>query len=649
MNRKIIISLGAIAVIAAIAIGATTAYFSNTETSSGNAFIAGAVDLKIDNTCHYNGRECKLDESSDKYFWTGTSEECFCTWKLMDLKGKAIFNFTDVKPGDGGESTISLHVDSNPAWICAEISRVAQNENGCNAPEAKTDQTCGNPGPNEGELWDVLKFNVWMDNGERDHKCNNRKDDDETYLVKNANAANLKWPIADSQIGGVPIKDTCIGVSWSVPSVIGNIIQGDSVTGDIVFNAYQGRHNDNFVCNPPTLACGDNIVTSPETCELPNTFNNSYCGQSTTNCMGAKLQTRDGFGDCSGICGCAYDNFSNPVCVKDSCGAKCAVDTDCVDTDPNTSDTCNADTCQCQHNYVPSCGNGVKDSNEECDDHNTASGDGCSATCQNEYAYLIVHKEVVNNGVGGKSAGDFQMKIDTANVPQDAAQSVSAGSHTVSEADSMGYTVSFDGDCDNTGKVTAEYNKTKTCTVTNTMPYGTITVAKVVTNDNGGLLTIGNFTLKIDGTVVTSGVAKNVAVGAHSVSEVGLFGYSAVFSDGCNSSGGVTVAAGESKNCTITNNDIAPSIELVKNVVNGSALPDDFDVSIDGNIVTSGSSNSVMANTAHAIDEEVMISGYVFTSITGTSFKGVPCPSVLNGTITLLPGDVVTCKITNTH
>jgi len=31
------------------------------------------------------------------------------------------------------------------------------------------------------------------------------------------------------------------------------------------------------------------------------------------------------------------------------------------------------------------CGNGTVESGEQCDDHNTASGDGCSSTCQNEH------------------------------------------------------------------------------------------------------------------------------------------------------------------------------------------------------------------------------------------------------------------------
>jgi cysteine-rich repeat protein len=30
------------------------------------------------------------------------------------------------------------------------------------------------------------------------------------------------------------------------------------------------------------------------------------------------------------------------------------------------------------------CGDGIRDAGEQCDDHNTASGDGCSATCRNE-------------------------------------------------------------------------------------------------------------------------------------------------------------------------------------------------------------------------------------------------------------------------
>ncbi len=60
MNKKILISLSVIGVVAAVAIGGTIAYFSNTETSAGNIFVAGAIDLKIDHTKQtYNDVDCK--------------------------------------------------------------------------------------------------------------------------------------------------------------------------------------------------------------------------------------------------------------------------------------------------------------------------------------------------------------------------------------------------------------------------------------------------------------------------------------------------------------------------------------------------------------------------------------------------------------
>jgi len=48
MNKKIIISLSVIGVIAAIVIGGTFAYFSDTETSENNTLAAGTMDLNID-------------------------------------------------------------------------------------------------------------------------------------------------------------------------------------------------------------------------------------------------------------------------------------------------------------------------------------------------------------------------------------------------------------------------------------------------------------------------------------------------------------------------------------------------------------------------------------------------------------------------
>ena len=58
--KRIIISLSIIALVAAIGIGATIAYFNDVETSTGNIFTAGSLDLKVDHTWQtYNDIECK--------------------------------------------------------------------------------------------------------------------------------------------------------------------------------------------------------------------------------------------------------------------------------------------------------------------------------------------------------------------------------------------------------------------------------------------------------------------------------------------------------------------------------------------------------------------------------------------------------------
>lgn len=59
MSKKILISLSIIGVMAVIAIGGTIAYFNDTETSSGNIFTAGALDLKVDHVKQtYNDIDC---------------------------------------------------------------------------------------------------------------------------------------------------------------------------------------------------------------------------------------------------------------------------------------------------------------------------------------------------------------------------------------------------------------------------------------------------------------------------------------------------------------------------------------------------------------------------------------------------------------
>lgn len=228
------------------AVGSTIAYFNDTEKSTGNNLTAGTLDLKVGGDCSYNGQ--KVDA---------------CSWETTDLKGQLFFNYQDVKPGDEGENTLALELKDNPAWICAEIKDLKTAENGCKSSEQKQDSTCDNPGNGQGELQKYLTFDLW-----RDYDCGNDFDGDDYYIIQEAKLplADGVWPIADKTTGQGPIPSqtkTCLALSWNLAKETSNIIQGDSLAGNIQFNAFQARHNDDFKCE--TTGGGGNGTSSTST------------------------------------------------------------------------------------------------------------------------------------------------------------------------------------------------------------------------------------------------------------------------------------------------------------------------------------------------------------------------------------------------
>src|SRR5215470_13108792 len=95
----------------------------------------------------------------------------------------------------------------------------------------------------------------------------------------------------------------------------------------------------------------------------------------------------DGVADACDNCPSVY-NPSQLDGDLDGAGAAC----DCDDTNPNVRpgipEVCDGLDTDCDPNTPecpPSCGNGVVEAGEQCDDHNTVSGDGCSSTCVIEY------------------------------------------------------------------------------------------------------------------------------------------------------------------------------------------------------------------------------------------------------------------------
>jgi hypothetical protein len=187
---------------------------------------------------------------------------------------------------------------------------------------------------------------------------------------------------------------------------------------------------------------------------------------------------------------------------------------------------------------------------------------------QYDEAHLIVIKHVVNDNGGTATASQFTMTIGgvTATGGNSFPGSetgtnkvVTPGSYTVGETGPAGYDVTFSAGCSGT----IALGETKTCTVTNDDKPAHLVVIKHVINNDGGQATASQFTMTISGVTATGGnsfpgaespgTTKEVTPGSFVVTETGPSGYSATFV-GCTG----TIALGETKTCTVTNNDVGP-------------------------------------------------------------------------------------------
>lgn len=294
--KKILLSTALVLFVGgAFALGSTGAFFSDSETSTGNTFTAGAIDLKIDNSSYYNG-----------VLNPGT------TWELKDLTIEKFFDFLDLKPGDYGEDTISLHVDTNDSYLCAEVTLTSNDDNGINEPEGVDGDTTDGAG--NGELANEVNFIWWADDG--DNVLENGEgvinsgpigelELNEPYPFTLADSDENIWtgtggpitgdktfyigkawcfgsltpaPLAQSSTGArattTPAQDGNGNQTAGEPadggylcngSQLNNITQTDSLTADVTFSAIQSRNNPNYQCAEPfvpsaTLTLLKNVV-----------------------------------------------------------------------------------------------------------------------------------------------------------------------------------------------------------------------------------------------------------------------------------------------------------------------------------------------------------------------------------------------------
>ena len=242
--KKILLSMAVIIVVAGAVAGVTVAFFNDTETSTGNIFTAGSVDLTVDSFgATYNG--ALVQDAS---------------WPAMNLTNEKFFTLEDLKPADIYNRSISAHVSSNPAWLCIGKKNLNDQENGIN--EAEDD--AGDTTASVGELSQNVHVLVWKEIvPDLVHQTN------EPILIDSFFDVFTDLPLRDSTTGNGPTDpiqtellamSLCGGNHVVAPGAgfggevtcnggsMNDKAQTDSLSADLVIYGEQYRNNPNFKC-----------------------------------------------------------------------------------------------------------------------------------------------------------------------------------------------------------------------------------------------------------------------------------------------------------------------------------------------------------------------------------------------------------------
>ena len=196
-RRTVLAGLGAVGVASAGAGLGTTAYFNDTESFDGNTLTAGQLDLLVDwqqtydfgegNTFvsahpdHDGDGEQSVEIDSEVFTYSDfpdetdadsnganlpvlncdnippLSEADFGTDPVTGEEMETLVQLTDVKPGDSGEITFSLHLCDNPGYIWMQADNVDDDGGAGTEPELIVDPD------NMGDLGDAIEAKLWYD------------------------------------------------------------------------------------------------------------------------------------------------------------------------------------------------------------------------------------------------------------------------------------------------------------------------------------------------------------------------------------------------------------------------------------------------------------------------------------------------------
>ena len=282
----------------------------------------------------------------------------------------------------------------------------------------------------------------------------------------------------------------------------------------------------------------------------------------------------------------------------------------------------------------------------------------CRVTNDDIAPKVIVITQVTNDNGGSLSPSDATISFagNNASITDFSGSSdgteitLTAGSYNVDHPSLPGYSLDRSPECEGD----AEIGEVIVCTLSYNDIAPEVNVTVDVTNDNGGGADPGDFTITISGPGVPGGSitfpgdggGTNVPLnsGDYTITVNGPNGYEETLSDDCVGS----LDIGETADCAISLDDIAPTLTIITNVINdsdtpGSGSPGDFTLDVTGGGIPGGTTD-VTGNSGGSDVPGVEVGSYNISEDSGPDNYNVDFSSECTGNLSL--GEDVICVVT---
>ncbi|MCC7357059.1 hypothetical protein IT408_00960 [Candidatus Uhrbacteria bacterium] len=210
----------------------------------------------------------------------------------------------------------------------------------------------------------------------------------------------------------------------------------------------------------------------------------------------------------------------------------------------------------------------------------------CTLTNTDKPGMITFHLDITNDNGGTATVENFSMLLDTTPMPNDVPVVIYAQSWPIYITGPSGYALDIT-DCPQLLPVLN--GETRTCHITANDIASKVIIKKVVTNDNNGKRNASSFKARVlnnnsktawfNLTADEAGIEKAIVPGTFEVKEQNYSRYAKTYSEECSG----TIDLGETKTCTITNDDIPGELTVIKHVAGtteGDKTASDFTLKV---------------------------------------------------------------------